>query len=51
MSAEINRKIAVIFVANVVGYPKHMEVDQNENRKKLRKIKHQPNIILLVKTV
>ena len=29
MSAEINRKIAVIFVADVVGYSKHMEVDEN----------------------
>ena len=29
MPAEINRKIAVIFVADVVGYSKHMEVDEN----------------------
>ena len=25
MNTEIDRKIAVIFVANVVGYSKHME--------------------------
>ena len=30
MSSEINRKIAVIFVVDVVGYSKHMEVDENE---------------------
>jgi len=29
MSAEIDRKIAVIFVADVVGYSKHMEKDEN----------------------
>ncbi len=29
MSAEIIRKIAVIFVVDVVGYSKHMEVDEN----------------------
>ena len=29
MSSEINRKIAVIFVVDVVGYSKHMEVDEN----------------------
>ena len=29
MSDEINRKIAVIFVVDVVGYSKHMEVDEN----------------------
>ena len=28
-SAEIDRKIAVIFVADVVGYSKHMEKDEN----------------------
>ena len=26
---EIDRKIAVIFVADVVGYSKHMEKDEN----------------------
>ena len=29
MSSEINRKIAVIFVVDAVGYSKHMEVDEN----------------------
>ena len=29
MSSEINRKIAVIFIVDVVGYSKHMEVDEN----------------------
>ena len=29
MSTEIDRKIAVIFVADVVGYSKHMEKDEN----------------------
>ena len=29
MSAELNRKIAVIFVVDVVGYSKHMEVNEN----------------------
>ena len=28
-SNEIDRKIAVIFVADVVGYSKHMEKDEN----------------------
>ena len=27
--SEIDRKIAVIFVADVVGYSKHMEKDEN----------------------
>ena len=29
MNTEIDRKIAVIFVADVVGYSKHMEMDEN----------------------
>ena len=29
MNIEIDRKIAVIFVADVVGYSKHMELDEN----------------------
>ena len=29
MNTEIDRKIAVIFVADVVGYSKHMELDEN----------------------
>ena len=29
MNTEIDRKIAVIFVADVVGYSKHMEADEN----------------------
>ena len=29
MNSEIDRKIAVIFVADVVGYSKHMEKDEN----------------------
>ena len=29
MSSEINRKIAVIFVVDVVGYSRHMEVNEN----------------------
>jgi len=29
MNTEIDRKIAVIFVADVVGYSKHMETDEN----------------------
>ncbi len=32
-SKEIQRKIAVIFVADVVGYSKHMEKDENETLK------------------
>ena len=33
---EIDRKIAVIFAADVVGYSKHMEVDESETVKNLR---------------
>ena len=29
MTTEIDRKIAVIFIADVVGYSKHMEKDEN----------------------
>ena len=29
MNTEVDRKIAVIFVADVVGYSKHMERDEN----------------------
>ena len=29
MNAQIHRKIAVIFVADVVGYSKHMEMDED----------------------
>ena len=32
-SSEIDRKIAVIFVADVVGYSKHMEKDENATLK------------------
>ena len=38
MSTEIDRKIAVILVADVVGYSKHMERDENANFKATRKI-------------
>ena len=31
MNTEIDRKIAVILVADVVGYSKHMEKDENSN--------------------
>ena len=34
MNSEIDRKIAVIFVADVVGYSKHMEKDENATIKK-----------------
>ena len=33
MNTEIDRKIAVIFVADVVGYSKHMEIDENATLK------------------
>ena len=33
---EIDRKIAVIFATDVVGYSKHMEADENETVKNLR---------------
>ena len=33
MNAEIDRKIAVILVADVVGYSKHMERDENATLK------------------
>ena len=33
MSTEIDRKIAVILVADVVGYSKHMERDENATLK------------------
>ena len=33
---EINRKIAVIFATDVVGYSKHMEVDESEAVKNLQ---------------
>ena len=36
MSEEIERKIAVIFATDVVGYSKHMEVDESETVKNLR---------------
>ena len=35
MNTEIDRKIAVIFVADVVGYSKHMERDENATIKKV----------------
>ena len=35
MNTEINRKIAVIFVTDVVGYSKHMEKDYNATIKSL----------------
>ena len=34
--AKIERKIAVIFATDVVGYSKHMEVDENETIHSLR---------------
>jgi adenylate cyclase len=36
MSDEIDRKIAVIFATDVVGYSKHMEADESETVKNLR---------------
>ena len=33
MSSEVDRKIAVILVADVVGYSKHMERDENATLK------------------
>ena len=33
MNAEVDRKIAVILVADVVGYSKHMEKDENATLK------------------
>ena len=33
MNTEIDRKIAVIFVADVVGYSTHMEKDENATMK------------------
>ena len=33
MNTEIDRKIAVILVADVVGYSKHMERDENATLK------------------
>ena len=33
MNAEVDRKIAVILVADVVGYSKHMEIDENATLK------------------
>ena len=36
MSEEIDRKIAVIFATDVVGYSKHMEADESETVKNLR---------------
>ena len=38
MSREIDRKIAVILVADVVGYSKHMERDENATFKATWKI-------------
>ena len=48
MSAEIDRKIAVIFVADVVGYSKHMEKDENatiKNYSTCEKILYKKNCI------
>ena len=36
MSNEIDRKIAVIFATDIVGYSKHMEADESETVKNLR---------------
>ena len=36
MSDEIDRKIAVIFATDIVGYSKHMEADESETVKNLR---------------
>ena len=33
---EIDRKIAVIFAADLVNYSKHMEIDESETVKSLR---------------
>jgi len=38
MNTEIDRKIAVILVADVVGCSKHMEWDENATLKATRKI-------------
>jgi class 3 adenylate cyclase len=35
-NAKIERKIAVIFATDVVGYSKHMEADENETIHSLR---------------
>ena len=37
MNTEIDRKIAVIFVADVVGYSKHMQRNENATIKSYRK--------------
>ena len=36
MNTEIDRKIAVIFATDVVGYSKHMEANESETVKNLR---------------
>ena len=36
VSSEINRKVSVILAADVVGYSKHMEENENETVKSLR---------------
>ena len=36
LEEEIDRKIAVIFATDVVGYSEHMEADENETVKNLR---------------
>ena len=38
MNSEIDRKVAAIFVADVVGYSKHMEKDENA-KKSLKALK------------
>ena len=37
VSGDINRKVSVILAADVVGYSKHMEENENETVKSLRR--------------
>ena len=39
MNTEIDRKIAVILVADVVGYSKHMERDENATLKPMPNVR------------
>ena len=39
MNTEIDRKIAVLLVADVVGYSKHMEKDENATLKLMPNVK------------
>ena len=39
VSGDINRKVSVILAADVVGYSKHMEENENETVKALDAVK------------